>query len=132
MTETATRKYSDATWAAVRTVSRGAGHSWTELHDLEVELAGMAEHLADGQPSVLISAAQNGCPVTLTWDTYLGEEAGTERRTSTVIVESVTVWPATPDQNRVRISYWGGFNHDVLLSKVVDAVVPDSTVKYLR
>lgn len=124
------RAYSNATWENQgHQVVAGQLRSWTESHDLAVQLWKSPDNtLTWPQARALVSAASNGLPLILTWETPFGDNE-VEVHTTAVVVDRLSVWPGRSD--RVRVKYWG-FAHDVYLSRVTDVLVPSQTTTYRK
>lgn len=119
-------------WDTVKQISRKDGLGWPEQSDLAHELAGRT-HLTVDQARVLVSAAENGLPVDLTWKASLSEGA-TETKTTAVIVDSLEApHPVHMDSvpGMVRLRYWG-FSHYVYLPNILDAKAPEVAYSYAK
>jgi hypothetical protein len=104
---------------------------WMATCDLAFQLAERTT-LTVPQARVLVDAALNKMPVTLTWETLVGSRYDgwtLETTTTQVIVENILYWVGSDQPGRVRIQYWG-FGHDVYMDKIVDAVAPEATRTY--
>jgi len=129
MTSIDTSKFTFADAGGV--VSRESQLHWRQIVDLERELDGLVAHLDARNCGTLVSAANNGLPIVLTWDTHLGEDR-VERGTVTVVVTRLVppspVHPTNSGYVRVRYS---GSEHDVWLSQVRRARRPEVETTYL-
>lgn len=127
-----TKPLSDATWANHHNqVGNGDLQSWTVAHDLAVQLwQADSNTLTWPQARELVSAASNGNPISITWDTRMGDTSRGERietTTAMAVVDYLVVMPGNSD--RVRLRYWG-FGHYVYLSQITGMEVPQLEVSY--
>jgi hypothetical protein len=99
--------------------------SWENSSWLAYQLEKMDSRLNKYQWDILISAIESNHPVVIQYRT--GEIDGNMYvTTGTKMVEYLAVNELSNNANRIRVSYWGGFNHDIYLSDIISITTPDS------
>lgn len=101
---------------------------WEIEHAWSIELADRDPRLQRADYSLLMSGVRSALPIVLvTRELMDGRELHYQH---TVVVTELRVDAERPSglphQGRIRIRYWGGFNHEVTLAAIVSVSTPDT------
>lgn len=104
---------------------RSVVKSWENESYLSYELEKMDSRLNKHQWDILIAAIRSNHPVVIQYRS--GEINGNMYvSTGTKMVEYMSVNDGPSNSNRIRVHYWGGFNHYIYVSQIVSITTPDS------